>query len=199
MLEDPVEGVGDKSPSHQEPPESQFRGLVVLRSGSQAIRKHSTAVHTTGSFQIMVAFACHPIGTSHPNRYGSVRSFTHGVAMRIIVTDPYFPLRVAGHAGAHSPSAAPNDLCVVPTARATTVRGVIVIHLFRCPRTNHVESVRTTARDLKEVFAARALPARRIGSALNQGGRPLLGPGAKLVRPGQRRSPHPGSIGIMCG
>jgi transposase len=44
--------------------------------------------------------------------------------MRIIVTDPYFPLRVAGHAAAHSPSAAPNDLCVVPTARvAALARG----------------------------------------------------------------------------
>jgi hypothetical protein len=34
-LEGQVEVVGDKSPSHQEPPESEFTGLLVLRSASR--------------------------------------------------------------------------------------------------------------------------------------------------------------------
>src|SRR3954447_16717381 len=109
------------------------------------------------------------LGCGNRKRCGSVWSFTYRVAMRVIVTDPDFPLCTPGYAAAHPPRAAPNDLRVVSTASAAAVSGVIIIRLLRGPRTHHIEGVRPSARDLKEVFAVRTLPARRIGSALDQG------------------------------
>src|SRR5271163_753706 len=101
------------------------------------------------------------------------------ITRRIVIADPHFAARIAGHGATHFTSIAPDELRVVAADAGAGIGAIAVVARFRCPIDNHVGGASTGSGDLKEILAEDGARAMVKLPLVKQMDGPLLGVGGQ--------------------